>query len=872
MSTPRADIRVAGVSNFIFNNTVPGDLIFKIHDSNTSVLFGYASAASNPLVSINNTQVAFGGKNSNVSFSNGVIRADSFVTASGTPIGGSGQFSNTSSNVFLLGSNLGLLTSTPAYPLDVAGDINLTGTLRKNGSPYVGSQFSNTSSTVFLVGSNLGLGKSNAAYPLDVVGDINLTGILRQNGSPYVGSQFSNTNSNVFLLSSNLGIGTSTPTAALDVSGSANITGNLTVGGDLTVNGTTTTIDTQTLLIEDNIITLNKNQTGTPASFLQSGVEVERGDASNYFFVFDEATDLFKVGLSNSLQAVATRDDALQTGYPYYDSAQAKLTTRAITPTDVTNLGWQYNNSNVYLTSSNLGIGTSNPSSTLHVSGTTTLQGSVQIPNTLALASLQINKRVAGATNISVQPQLGTNGSSMFVPSGSNFGVGTSTPSTTLDVNGAIAISGVTRVTADGVLQNVTTDASNITTGVLSLARGGTGTSNATGTTGTGNIVLSANPTFTGTINVSTMSTAQTTQSNTFAFPYFGFTSNTCTVSYGPLPGTYIALSSPDNTNAYTVFDKQATTDNTATVNTLYSNSNYVGSTFTTVGSSNYYGEYWQLQTPSSVIIKSYVIRAVSASWYRSPCVFSLVGSTNGSTWSLIDTQTNIFWTTEQFRTFSVPSNTTAYSYYRIIVNKTAGDSWVAMNEMYFNALSTTTVSPTFNNTLLTSTAVVNASVYTLKMYGKPRIFNSSGTDVTANTFVTYTYGYYAFPYASHQNFDPATYIVNGSRIKVPVNGLYYIAAVAFFNGGTNGDTYMFISKNAGNDTDLVANDDRLLSRCSFLYANTTPITSTVYLTTSDYINFGFRTTTNPGGNLTAANLVSATDMSITITCIQRTA
>ena len=44
--------------------------------------------------------------------------------------------------------------------------------------------------------------------------------------------------------------------------------------------------------------------------------------------------------------------------------------------------------------------------------------------------------------------------------------------------------------------------------GVLSLARGGTGISTATGTTGTGNIVLSAGPTFTGTVTASNISTA----------------------------------------------------------------------------------------------------------------------------------------------------------------------------------------------------------------------------------------------------------------------------------------------------------------------------------------------------------------------------
>ena len=60
----------------------------------------------------------------------------------------------------------------------------------------------------------------------------------------------------------------------LTVTNDALISSDLTVTGNLTVNGTTTSIDTTNLVIEDNIILLNKNQTGTPATTLKSGIEV----------------------------------------------------------------------------------------------------------------------------------------------------------------------------------------------------------------------------------------------------------------------------------------------------------------------------------------------------------------------------------------------------------------------------------------------------------------------------------------------------------------------------------------------------------------------------------------------------------------------
>ena len=66
------------------------------------------------------------------------------------------------------------------------------------------------------------------------------------------------------------------------------VNGNITIAGNLTVNGTTTNIDTVNLVIEDNIITINKNQTGTPATSLRSGFEVERGDSPNTLWQWNE--------------------------------------------------------------------------------------------------------------------------------------------------------------------------------------------------------------------------------------------------------------------------------------------------------------------------------------------------------------------------------------------------------------------------------------------------------------------------------------------------------------------------------------------------------------------------------------------------------
>ena len=90
-------------------------------------------------------------------------------------------------------------------------------------------------------------------------------------------------------------------------SGNVNLNNNVVISGSLTVQGTNTTLNTQTLEVEDNIVVLNKNVTGTPA--LDSGIEVERGTSTNAKLYWDEASDKWSFDTAGVVKTIASAED-----------------------------------------------------------------------------------------------------------------------------------------------------------------------------------------------------------------------------------------------------------------------------------------------------------------------------------------------------------------------------------------------------------------------------------------------------------------------------------------------------------------------------------------------------------------------------------
>lgn len=89
----------------------------------------------------------------------------------------------------------------------------------------------------------------------------------------------------------------STPTISIGqpVATNSNVTFNdVVVTGNLTLTGTSTTVNTISINLGDNILTLNSDETGAPSQ--DAGIAIERGTSPNKSFLWDEANDRWTVG------------------------------------------------------------------------------------------------------------------------------------------------------------------------------------------------------------------------------------------------------------------------------------------------------------------------------------------------------------------------------------------------------------------------------------------------------------------------------------------------------------------------------------------------------------------------------------------------
>jgi len=196
---------------------------------------------------------------------------------------------------------------------------------------------------------------------------------------------------------------------------------NLVVSGNLTVNGTSTTLDSVNTIIEDPVILLAKNETGTPSKDI--GFIGERGDENNVAWIFDETDDTFKAGL--------TTDDGTGTAITLASKVNGDFKDLSMV-----NLAPTGNVTTALNASSTITAGT-------NITAVATVQGATITDGTASLASGTITGGVAATFSGAITGGSLTDGTAT-ISSGAITGATSGAFSTTLTATGNITGGNVT--------------------------------------------------------------------------------------------------------------------------------------------------------------------------------------------------------------------------------------------------------------------------------------------------------------------------------------------------------------------------------------------------------------------------------------------
>ena len=269
-----------------------------------------------------------------------------------TSDGTTGQFlkTNGSGTLSFADLSLGDLTivgstiTTPSnadFVLDPSGSgkVNINGAYTLPSSDGSADQFLKTNGSGVLSFADLSLGDltivgstittpSNADFTLNPSGSgkVNINGaytlpssdgssgqVLQTDGSGTL--SFADVSLGDFTFTGSTIISPSNADITLDPAGSGGISlnANTTITGNLIVSGTQTTLETTTLVVEDPLLELAKNNSSGIANTMDQGLFFNRGSHSNVSFLWDESADQF-------IFAVTSGEDGTTQGNVTVDS------------------------------------------------------------------------------------------------------------------------------------------------------------------------------------------------------------------------------------------------------------------------------------------------------------------------------------------------------------------------------------------------------------------------------------------------------------------------------------------------------------------------------------------------------------------------
>jgi len=273
------------------------------------------------------------------------------------------------------------------------------------------------------------------------------------------------------------------------------ISGDVTVTGNLTVIGTTVYSNTETVLIKDNIITLNAAISQSSAPTANAGIEIDRGLQANTFLLWDETNDKWVFSDGNTWFGIA---DAARLDSAFTKANTANTTAEAgFAKANVANTTAEagFAKANVANTTAEAGFAKANLANTLAQSVydfanniSVSLSG-----NTIVLGSNTVGQLVSNAVTLTTATSI-TNGLSLL-----NNVLGKLVPAAPTTFPGATGLS-ISSLSTYRMTDFVQTD--RTTTGGKSRSGGNTVTSIRRASSYTTNVFADLGPGDTGTLTL----------------------------------------------------------------------------------------------------------------------------------------------------------------------------------------------------------------------------------------------------------------------------------------------------------------------------------------------------------------------------------